>query len=708
MLQKLRTYLLQPYSFAFVLSVIVIIFLPEMFNKYEIRVIGSGKLILRTNTRVYCYDLDHDGFSEQIYSYDYDGKHSLQAITYDGGVIDQWNTAGSIIPNSERLVCGDYDKDGFDEVYTFFQRSDTIFMYCFEPMDTISPILIKNKPVCTLCRQYAEPDAQIFSPKFQDINGDGKGELLFVVLSGFAKFPRNIFIYDIFRDSLLMSHDYGSILNYGQILKITDLDNDGKKEICGGHRAQGHVPDSLGYMYSDYNAWLMVFDHKLNLLFDPLKFKGFLSTLDVVPVTIEGERLLACFYNHEGRFENYPKLFLVNGKGEIMKEHKFPKSIKIERTLLITKDNGNIRFNIFDTKGHIKVFNHELQLIREQEFPYLVGPPELHTDLNNAGRKEFVFVTSDNKLFITDADFKHPAFLNNHSKFHMCDFSVIMNGEDRPSLFLYSDDEYISIQYHKNPLAPLRFVIYFGIYFSILLFIVLIRKLQLIQIKKQESIRNQIVNLQLKGFRNQIDPHFTFNVFNTIASMIRKENPKTYPHFIQFSKLIRNILESSDKITRTLEEEINYLESYLELEKLRFSNKFDYSIKIENNIDISKKIPKMILQTYVENAIKHGIRYKEGKGLVSLEINKVKNSISFDITDDGIGREKAKKVSKNSTGFGLKIMDNYFKLFNEYNDTKIKYEIIDLFDEQNIPAGTKVRILIPLNFSYKLKKHGKG
>ena len=676
-----------------------------MFNKFEIRVIDSGKLKDQNKLKVYSYDLDHDGFSEQVFSYEYEGKHSLQVITWDGGIVDQWNTCGIIAGGGERLVCGDYDKDGFDEIYTFFQRSDTIMLYCFEPMDSINPLRLDNKMVCTLSRQYAEPDYSILNILFQDINGDGKEDLFFVINSGMSKFPRNLFIYDIFKDSIIISEDYGSTLH--NAVSFCDINNDSKMEICGGMTAAGQVPESLGYDYSDYSSWLMVFNHKLKLLFKPIEFPGFRSILHVMPVSINDSNFIAGFYYHCGQSENYPKLFLVNGKGEIVKEHKFQKSSKISHFLRITNYKGKIQFNIFDEDGHISVFNKDFQLLSEHELNIAAYPYLFRVDLDKNGIEEWIFQTRGG-LLITDNNFKNPVVLKHHFQLNFNKFSVIFNGEDRPSLFLYYNEEFITIQYHKNPLAPLRFLIYLGIYLSIWLFIVLIRKLQLIQIKKQENIRNQIVNLQLKGFRNQIDPHFTFNVFNTMARKIKEDSPETYNAFMKFSNLIRSTLESSDRITRSIDEELAYLNNYIELEMLRFSEKFDYKLKVSESVNRKMKVPKMILQTYVENAIKHGIRHKEGKGLLSLKIEKTKNSITFEITDNGIGREKAKEVSKNSTGFGLKIMDNYFKLFNEYNDTKIKYEIIDLFDEQNIPAGTKVRILIPLNFSYKLKKHGKG
>ncbi len=705
MIKNLKFYLLKSYFLALVLSFIVIIFLPNIFDKYKIEVVDQGIVETSENLKVYCNDMDNDGFSEKIYSYEYKGNHSLQVITHDGGIIDQWNPDGIIAGQEERLVCGDYDKDGFDEVYTFYQRNDTVFLYCFEPTDTLSQIYFDNKMVCKLSHQYSEPEYFIINILFQDINGDGNGDLFFVINSGRSKFPRNIFIYDIFKDTLIISEDYGSTFNFD--VNLWDIDNDGKMEICGDMTAAGQVSDTLGYDYSDYSIWLMVFNHKLEFLFEPIEFPGFRGRLFVIPVSINGTKLFAGFYNHLGRLDNYPKLFLVNKKGEIVKDYKFPKSNKVERWLNVKEKNGKLFFNIIDENGIINVFDQSLEFLKKLDIKYSVSVDCKNVDLDMDGQEEFIFSTKNHDILITRNDFSNPVLFSTNSFFGY-PLSIIQNGNNKPYLYLNIGKDYLCLQYSKNPLAVLRFLIYLGIFVGFWLFILLIRKLQLIQTQKKEEIRNQIVNLQLKGFCNQMDPHFTFNVFNTVAYRIQKESPDIYNAFMQFSNLIRKTLESSDSITRTINDELSHLKSYLELEKLRYSEKLQYTISVDKQINLKMHIPKMILQTYVENAIKHGIRHKEKSGLVSINISKQKRNIVFDITDDGIGREKAKEVSKNSTGFGLKIMDNYFNLFNEYNETKIKYEIIDLFDKQNLPTGTKVNILIPLNFSYKLKKHGKG
>lgn len=675
--------------------------LPDIFDKYKIDIVDSGFQRDFVNSQIVFHDINNDGISEQIISYELAGRHSIQVLTLDGGTIDQWNTLG--IPLlGKRLTVGDFDKDGFKEIYTFYQKNDSVFLFSFEPLDSISPRQINSKLVSTLTKKYNEPDPQIVDIKLQDINGDQKEELVFIIVSGQARFPRNVLAYDISKDSLISSANYGSTLTND--LKFVDFENDGKFEITGNNLAAGQVQERMGYPFSDYNAWLMVYNHDLKLRFEPLKFSGFLSALQIEPIELDNQKLLVCFYNHLGTLENFPKLLLLNGTGTLIKELNFPKSSKIERSLRVSYDQNTIQFNIIDAKGKINVYNRDFKLIKEHHLNYDIRPYTTRVDLDNNGSKEWLFSSIDNGLLITDQDFRNPVILKHHFPLNSSPSPIIMNGIGTPSMFLYFKNEYIIIKYGKNPLADLKYLVYIGIYLAVWLFISFIRKLQLIQLQKNERIRSQIVNLQLKSYRSQMDPHFTFNVFNTIAYKIKKENPKSYAAFMEFSNLIRKMLLSSDSITRSIEDELSHLKSYLELEKLRLPDKLSYSIAVEKEIDMSTLIPKMILQTYVENAIKHGIRHKNESGSVTILISKNNNNLLIEIIDDGIGREQAKAYSNDSTGFGLKIMDNYFSLFNEYNVSKITYEIIDLFDDQQLPKGTKVKILVPLNFSYKLKK----
>ncbi|MCX6271323.1 MAG: histidine kinase [Bacteroidetes bacterium] len=220
--------------------------------------------------------------------------------------------------------------------------------------------------------------------------------------------------------------------------------------------------------------------------------------------------------------------------------------------------------------------------------------------------------------------------------------------------------------------------------------------------KKQQELEKEkaMIDLQLKTIRNQIDPHFTFNAMNSIGAVIYKEDKqKAYRFFTRFSSLIRAVLESSDKTERSLHEEIEFVTNYLELEKLRFKEKFSYKIEIEPDIDPGLRIPKLIIQAYVENAIKHGLMHRESDGLLSIRLSKKPGLVLIEVNDNGVGRTASKEYNKNnpaSTGKGLRIMDEYYELFEKLYHVKIRAEVTDLFGEKGEAAGTKVSIFIPI------------
>lgn len=108
----------------------------------------------------------------------------------------------------------------------------------------------------------------------------------------------------------------------------------------------------------------------------------------------------------------------------------------------------------------------------------------------------------------------------------------------------------------------------------------------------------------------------------------------------------------------SLKKEIEYVKNYMDLEKFRYDDKFNYNIEIDKETDTQVEIPKMLIHTFVENAIKHGIKHKEGKGFISISVKPYKKNFQIQIEDDGVGRAKAKGYSKLSTGQGIKILDD--------------------------------------------------
>lgn len=239
-----------------------------------------------------------------------------------------------------------------------------------------------------------------------------------------------------------------------------------------------------------------------------------------------------------------------------------------------------------------------------------------------------------------------------------------------------------------------------------LLLVYLLFRFRLNLVKKREAktseLNRALLGLKLKALRAQMNPHFTFNVMNSIQHFIlEKDEESAHRYLSKFSKLIRIILQHSEEDTVPVAEEIKALELYLELEAMRFEDRFDYVIDIDPVIDINRtRIPSMLLQPYVENAIKHGISPLKNKGHISIRIEDKGHELKCVIEDNGVGRQKA--AARSGSGLmhkslGTSITKERLSVINAINNVQLTEKTIDLKDETGEPVGTRVEIYIPKN-----------
>lgn len=214
---------------------------------------------------------------------------------------------------------------------------------------------------------------------------------------------------------------------------------------------------------------------------------------------------------------------------------------------------------------------------------------------------------------------------------------------------------------------------------------------------KQQRLANNL--LALKSLRSQMNPHFIFNALNSVNSFIASSDERTANKYLSdFSFLMRAVLENSEEDFIPLEKEIELLELYTKLEHFRFQDKFDYQIIVNDDVDVSSyQIPPMLLQPYIENAVWHGLRYKEEKGSLNITISKKSHSeITITITDDGIGRERSKALkTDNQKKHNSKGMSNIKKRVSILNNMyKDKVDVfIDDFQTKG-DAGTQVIVTL--------------
>jgi tetratricopeptide (TPR) repeat protein len=220
----------------------------------------------------------------------------------------------------------------------------------------------------------------------------------------------------------------------------------------------------------------------------------------------------------------------------------------------------------------------------------------------------------------------------------------------------------------------------------------------------EANFKREMSELEMKALRAQINPHFLFNCMNSINRMILEgENENASQYLAKFSKLMRLILENAENAKVSLQNELTLLESYIQLEGLRFKGKINYKITIDDTVDVNATyLPSMVLQPFVENAIWHGLMHKDDgqRGMLEISVHEKQGRLYCAIEDNGVGREKARELSGKSVlktkSMGLRITEERLRLLSKHNWERL-INIVDLKDTFNNALGTRVEINFPVS-----------
>lgn len=218
---------------------------------------------------------------------------------------------------------------------------------------------------------------------------------------------------------------------------------------------------------------------------------------------------------------------------------------------------------------------------------------------------------------------------------------------------------------------------------------------------QQQKFANNL--LALKSLRTQMNPHFIFNALNSVNSFIASHDERAANRYLsEFSQLMRSVLENSEEDFIPLSKEIELLELYVKLEHFRFQDKFDYEITVDKSINVEDfVIPPMLLQPYVENAVWHGLRYKEEKGILKIHFQQIDTeTVSITIEDNGIGREKSKELKtehqKKQKSKGMGNIQKRISILNEMYKDKVDVLVEDAqnANQQGNDKGTMVKLTL--------------
>jgi tetratricopeptide (TPR) repeat protein len=215
--------------------------------------------------------------------------------------------------------------------------------------------------------------------------------------------------------------------------------------------------------------------------------------------------------------------------------------------------------------------------------------------------------------------------------------------------------------------------------------------------QKEADLRARVSDTEMKVLRLQMNPHFIFNSLNSISDYISKNETTTANYFLsKFAKMMRQVLEHSEKSEITLAEDLQVVESYIQLEGMRLRNDLQYEIVIDPAIDAeATMVPPLIVQPFVENSIWHGLSGKAHAGKLSIRITRDNGMIHYIVEDNGIGRTAAgRQAAANRRSMGLRITRDRIEILNQTKQTNAGVEITDL------AQGTRVELKLPLELNY--------
>ena len=247
--------------------------------------------------------------------------------------------------------------------------------------------------------------------------------------------------------------------------------------------------------------------------------------------------------------------------------------------------------------------------------------------------------------------------------------------------------------------------------FYFIVFILLVATATFYFFKRREKERMELLSrekleneLQLRTLHSKVLPHFTKNVLTAIGHFAMDDNRKAGKYIAMFSKFTQLTLTNSDKNYNTLESDLNYVQTYLELEQMRFGDKFVYHVTLEENIDKQTLIPAMAMHTYCDNAIRHGLVSKKGTGILNVAITKAENGILIAVADNGVGRKRSAELGTQGNQIGLILIQQQLDFYNKINTSKITQTIIDLEDNEAKALGTEIHLFIPDGYRFVREK----
>jgi hypothetical protein len=619
------------------------------------------------------------------------GRHVIEAINFD-----------ELFVGSKKFITADFNGDSRKELLVPFFKEDSLYIGLFT-FDTINNRFSsepwKQVYIDSANRYKGYYQVQIEKSFVNDFDKDGWDEILFTLNNGYAVYPRRHYIYNARTNTVTKSRFTGSFSWLTDTLRIAN-----RLLFTTEVPYLGNIDpkDTVHYENDDYHPYLVVLNDSLQPLFKPIRgahppgeIAGFFST-DSCVITLNVFRRKI---NSEVGDTQFNVLKKYNLKGELLQT----KELKSNEWFALKKMEGKVF--LFNRDGNTFEITDDLKLKASE---YNISSRHILNkafDLDNDGYLEEVSIDPlKGEIYFKDIDnnesytFTGKTFAEDLTK----PVKVFKN-KDRAYIAIVSNTWQLKMfEFKRNPKFWLSIPYAIFLLGMSYVLVSLLFTYQEKRLAKETRIKEELSRLQLLNIKNQVDPHFTLNALNSIDAMYRAgEEEKASNYMVRFSRMIHQTLMSSENISSTLKDELEFVAHYCKLEEYKAVNGFEYDVDVEEGINLRQiEIPKHLVFTYVENAIKHGLRPKEKDTKLVVEVSKEQQNIVIKVKDNGIGYKGSEQIKTSGTKRGLNLVKEILVLYKQ-----MKNRDITIKTEHKNPGESDFSTITSILLRYKkLKK----
>jgi len=647
------------------------------------------------------YDLDHNDSLDLVHFRRYGQFATLEVFKPENGrLLYLKRLKGEWPPRRAAHIQGDTDRDGLADLFCITMSNDSLFLNHLHHFDQgscqMEVIFVDFTGDEVQGKDVNMPDGGIL-----DLDSDGNLEVWFRVHAGYSKVPRKYYVYHPDEKRLISSEDMGATFSAGSFV---DLDKDGYGELLTGSSSTENHDPGHGTAFGDHHAGLFAFNHLLELQSIPLIFREGKPYSFAFPLTAvlesnsvkPGVRVLCTVHHMDS-----------DGSDTL---HLLDASLKpIDRLPLPGKLYS--RAEEFRVEGVSYVYLNSmggriLRFVPEQPFIQIRGLRGRF--MGNHGSAALfegkqAFLLKGRHLILTDPLLR-PVSNKLATTPSITAVDAVFDRGDGARIFSFPDDKQktlLLIAVKPSALYPWR-ILFYGLLFFLMMLVFrfgswlseyLSRRRKVLEFRLQVS--------EMQAAYNQMQPHFIFNMLSAVGdSIYQEEKAQAYDYLTDASSMIRSILDNRNQSTWSMDEELRFIRLYIRLQNFRFGDKFMFQEDVDENLNLELAISRMIIHTFVENAVKHAFTDQDANCRIFLRIKQREEGLEVVVEDNGIGREAAREQSRPGSGNGIRLIREYIRRYNKLHGDHYALDIEDVVRDGGKPSGTRVKITLPILLIY--------